>query len=118
VQFTKVNDFTTFNAEYTYIGNDLVMHFFLPPEKRLSNPADRDYWLNTFSNCLDAAARRYFNADYPRLMAKYTEEVESWWFKACGFGHVIDPDALAAKFLKGLDAMLDAATCAASSARS
>jgi hypothetical protein len=107
LKFTKVDNFTSFNAEYTYTGEDLVLHFFLPPERRL--PEARTYWLETFPACLDVAAREFFRADYPRLMAKYTEEFESWWFKAHGYGHVIDPDAFAAKFLKGLDARVDAA---------
>lgn len=107
MKFAKVDNFTTFNAEYTYTGDDLVVHFFLPPERRL--PEARAYWLETFPACLDASAREFFNAEYPRLMAKYTEEMESWWFKACGYGHVIDPDAFAAKFLKGLDGHVDVA---------
>jgi hypothetical protein len=108
IQFTKVKDFTSFDAEYTYVNSDLVMHFFLPPEKRLSNQIDRQYWIEYFPKCLDEAARTYFNAEYPRLMAKYTEEMESWWFKANGFEHVVDPDALAVKFLKALDTLVDA----------
>ncbi len=81
------------------------MHFFLPPERRL--PEANPYWLELFPACLDAGARDFFLAEYPRLMAKYTEELESWWFKACGYGHVIDPDAFAVKFLKGLDSRVD-----------
>jgi hypothetical protein len=105
IQFQKVSNYTTFTAEYSWVGQDLVMHFFLPPEKTL--PADAKYWTEYFPRCLDAEARRFFNADHPRLIAKYTAEMASWWFRARGYAHILDPDAFAVRFLHELDRALD-----------
>jgi hypothetical protein len=105
IQFQKVSNYTTFTAEYAWVDQDLVMHFFLPPEKKL--PEATAYWTEHFPRCLDAEARSFFGADYPRLVAKYTTEMASWWFRAHGYGHVLDPDAFAVKFLHRLDRTLD-----------
>lgn len=105
-QFQKVTKYTTFAAEYALIDNDIVVHFFLPPEQRM--PEAYDFWATTFPNCLDVTARSFFNADYPRLVAKYTEEMTSWWFRANGFGHVLDLDALVQRFFAALDGTIDA----------
>lgn len=104
----------SFIAKHTVIQNDLVIQFFLPAhaEQGVKTPEGRkawmDYWLQTFPPKLDVTARTFFEAESPRIMAKYTEEVASWWFKAQGFGMVTDPAALVAKFLQQLDAALQA----------
>ena len=110
IQFIKVKAYTTFDAEYAWIDNDLVIHFFMPPEF-VNAPRDvaLKWWTETFSACLESAARQFFSADYPRLVAKYTEEMTSWWFRAHGYGDVLDPDAFAVRFLKQLDATIERA---------
>lgn len=117
VQFTKVDRYTGFTAEYAWKDGDLVMHFFLPPEASAPTSSPHHapkkmwlkWWTETFAKCLDEAARKYFNADYPRLEARYTEELESWWFRAKGYSHVLDGDAFALQFLKELDRCVDQA---------
>lgn len=103
VRFTQVTDFTTFNAEYTLKENDLIIHFFLPPD--LKGPSD--YWTLHFPKALDFIARSYFEAEAPRLQAKYTPELSSWWFKACGYDHIIDLADFVDQFLSQLDESLD-----------
>ena len=101
-----------FAAEYCVQGHDVVIHFFLPKhaEPHLATPEGREkwmlYWLQRFPAKLDEIARSYFDAESPRLVAKYTEELASWWFKAQGFGDVINPDLLVQKFYERLDEAL------------
>lgn len=104
-KFTKVSLYTTFTAEYALIGEDLVFHFFPSPER--NKVEFTQYWIHNFPKCLDESARQHFDADYPRLVAKYTDELKSWWFKAHGYDHVIDVDAFVARFLKRLDEAID-----------
>jgi hypothetical protein len=103
LDFKKINSYTTFSAEWTMNGEDMVFHFFMPKDYRVTE----HYWLEVFAKALDAVAQRHFDATAPRLMAKYTEEVKSWWFKAQGYDHIIDKDVYVDKFLERLDAELD-----------
>jgi len=110
IQFTRVENYTGFNAEYAWVNGDLVVHFFMPPElTKAPRQQALKWWTETFSSCLDAAAQQFFSADYPRLIAKYTEEMTSWWFRANGYGDVLDPDAFALRFFKQLDVTIDRA---------
>lgn len=78
--------------------------------KEVNGLADpKTYWTATFPNTLSVVAEEYFAATYPRLKAAFTEENDSWWMRAYGFGMVLDPHALAYKFLERLDAALDVA---------
>lgn len=120
VNFSKgVPDFEkvtleSFRAEYSFIGGNLIVHFFLPKraEEHLKDPETQasklwlEYWLKRFPSKLDPVARSYFDAEYPRLQAKYTEEVASWWFRAQGYDHLIDPKKFIQGFLEKLDAAL------------
>lgn len=102
--FKQVSDFTAFLAEYAMIEGDLVIHFFETEER----PAkDRHYWLTIFANVLNDEGQAYFQATAPRLVAKYTEEMNSWFFKAQSYGHVINLDVFVMNFLERLDAKLD-----------
>jgi hypothetical protein len=111
--FTEVKK-KSFTAKYTIIGVDLIVQFFLPThaEQHMPTPEGRaawmDYWLKRFPPKLDVIARSHFEAEYPRLMVKWTDEVVSWWFKAQGFGSVTDPKQLAETFLEKLEASLQA----------
>lgn len=67
----------------------------------------RDFWLATFPNVLSTVAQRHFEAAYPRLQAKYTDELKSWWVRAQGFGHVLDLDRFMGSFFMQLDRALD-----------
>lgn len=107
-KFVPVTRFPSFRAEWVLQGGkDLVIHFFRP--EGLASPpsqAHRDYWLTRFPTFLDSTARSYFHAERPRLQAKYTMEVDSWWFKANSYEHIIDLAGFAEKFLEALDASL------------
>lgn len=111
--FIKVNDFTTFKAEYTWLGGNLVIHFFLTKEMVQLNgtteggPLVKSYWVQTFPLVLDKTSKDYFQADSPRLQAKYTEELASWYFRAQGYDDCLDPDRLAMVFFERLDQDLE-----------
>jgi hypothetical protein len=101
LQFTKVEDYTSFTAEYAWDDGDLVFHFFRAPDH------DAAYWLQKFPSALDPVARQAFKAGPPRLRAAYTDEMDSWWLRAKGYTHLVDKDAFVARFLQKLDQTLD-----------
>jgi hypothetical protein len=116
--FKDVQDYTTFEAQYTMRGADIVVHFYLPEELRAgedansskaaaSAPVVTQYWTAIFPSVLDPVARRHFGADSPRLQAKYTPEVSSWWLRAQGYSQVQDLEAYLQPFFAALDAGLD-----------
>jgi hypothetical protein len=136
LQYKVVDDYTTFSVKYCLRGDDILVSFFPSPEfRRLAETPSPDpgnsaalmsfealeahckrewgagtlqsYWLTDFAMALNDVAQKHFNATYPRLQAKYTEELKSWWLRAQGFGHVIDYDALVHRFLELMDARLD-----------
>jgi len=107
--FFKQLDYNFFRVEHRMETDrqgvqNLVVHFFLPttvdPDKAHGL---RNWWLVDFPKALDVTARTYFEADAPRLVAKYTKEVASWWFKARGYGHLLDPDEFLHAFFVQLD---------------
>jgi len=107
----KQQSFGSFKAEYAVIDGDIVIHFFLPAQARVDTREEEQrwmqYWLGRFADVMDRTAREYFEAEHPRLVAKYTEEVASWWFCARGFGsNVLDPDLFVTKFYEVLDARI------------
>jgi hypothetical protein len=103
-KFTPLS-YPTFLAEYAVqSGQDIVVHFFLPQ----GFLGAQDYWTSRFPTALDATAREYFAAERPRLQAKFTQELNSWWFKARGYGHIIDLVGFVRKFFETLDASLRA----------
>lgn len=100
----------SFKAKWSVIGEDIQIQFYLPKHAKLDDQraaeAWQDYWLKKFAATLDASARKYFDADSPRLLAKYTPEMASWWFKAQGFAHMLDPEAYVEGFLDLLNEQL------------
>lgn len=106
--------FFSFNAEHSLLEGDIIIHFFVPTQAKQhlkgdNNPAEQkwmEYWLKKFPAVLDPLARKYFDAEYPRLQVKYTEELASWWFKGQGYGDLIDPKKYIHDFLVQLDAAL------------
>lgn len=112
VKFT-IKEYQLFRAEYAMKNRDLVVHFFLPSSATGENAYQyRDWWLQDFPQALDEGSQEYFEAGPPRLMAKYTEELASWWFKAQGYDHLLDPLAYLERFLTVLDARLAQAAAA------
>lgn len=106
IRFQRVSGYTTFEAEYAVTEGDLVFHFYVTEEiQRLENP--HRYWLEIFPAALDATAREYFKAEFPRLKAAYTEEQASWWLRAKGFGMLLDPHKLVHSYFDTLDEALD-----------
>src|SRR5262245_28732257 len=101
-QFTVVRDLPSFHAEWALQGQDIVIHFFLPPGY------PQDYWTVRFPRSLDPVARAHFGAERPRLQAKYTGDLglNSWWLRANGYGHIIDLSGFVRKFFETLDASL------------
>lgn len=104
-----------FTAEHAVVNDDLHVHFFLPEEAGDIEKAGareqeswKAYWLETFRDALSPIAKSYFQADKPRLVAKYTPEVASWWFCARGYGDALNPLELARGFERTLDDALRA----------
>jgi len=96
-----------FRAEYALVNEDLIVHFFLPESVDPSQAsAYRNWWYTDFAKIMSEEAQAYFGAEYPRIMAKYTEEVASWWLKAQGYDHLLDPLAYLQRFFAQLDARL------------
>lgn len=102
----KEKTYRYFTAKHGVVGTDLVIQFFLPKEaeeaaRKGDATAQRrweSFWLETFRDQLSPVAQSYFHTDYPHIVAKYTEELASWWFRAHGFGETMDPVALAEGF--------------------
>jgi hypothetical protein len=109
IQFMPVTDLTTFAAEVAVTEGDFVYHFYATDEVN-RKPDPQKYWIELFPEVLEKTAKEYFKADFPRLKAAYTEEKASWWFRAFGFGLVLDPHKMALRFCDALDEALDSAT--------
>lgn len=114
--FTEI-ELPTFKAKWAVVNGDLQVQFYLPagaPDLKRAGANEQRrweaYWLKQFPNALSPVAKKYFQADKPRLVAKYTDEVASWWFCARGFGEAVSPSALAEGFAAALDAELQAST--------
>lgn len=109
VEFVRVER-RLYTAEYTPDGQNIVVHFFLPEVVRHGGVPQlsqvEHWWLNDFGLALSSSAEEFFCATLPRLQAKYTAEVASWWFKAQGYGHLLDRTAFVEKFLDCLDKKL------------
>ena len=99
--FIKVLDYTTFSAEYAMKDGDLVVHFY---------PTDvtKGIWTREFAWILDRVAQDHFRATAPRLQAKFTEEVNSWWLRARGYSHIVNIKAFVDKFFELIDQALEA----------
>lgn len=96
-----------FSAEYALKDGAIVIHFF---QLDITLPWNTpDYWRRAFAVSLDRVARDYFGAQAPRLRAKFTEELNSWWFQANGYGHIVD----LSRFIKGFFEALDVDIAAA-----
>ena len=104
----KVEDFTTFLAEYAFKDGNIVVHFFQTQEIHGSDRAKRDrYWLQVFPMVLSDTAEAHFDATQPRIFAEYVPEMTSWYFQANGFATRLDPSGFLMKFLEKLDEALD-----------
>lgn len=114
--FTKFTDYTTFQGEFAISEGDLIFHFDRTPEIRALPQGPRDvYWQKTFAIALDRVAQEVFQAGPPELQGQFIDEpdlgiVQSWWFRANGFGHILEPHKKIYAFLDALDAALDDAS--------
>lgn len=95
-KFKKV-EYEPFKAEYDLTGDNIVVHFYLPRRK-----VTEAYWKTMFAEALNDIGQEHFQATKPRLVAKYTEEFHSWWFRAQSYGHIIDLDAYVLRFFEKL----------------
>lgn len=108
-KFEKVS-LHSFKAEWALIGDDLQVKFFLPKHATLNSPEARQawmkYWVERFPKKLDVVARSYFEAEYPRLVVKWTDEFASWWFRASSYSYLLDVPAFLMPFFEQLDQAL------------
>lgn len=113
IDYTPVQDYTNFDAEYAMVGDDIIVHLFHPHDRKLPYAI----WRGKLPQILSDFAEKFWEATRPRLVAAYTHEeqsawcpseIDSYWFKACGFANQGDPEARVLKFLEGLDEALDA----------
>ena len=103
-------DCYSFKAEYGLVDGNIIIHFYLPTHANTTTVDGRTewrkYWTERFPDKLDVTAREYFEADRPRLVVKYTEELASWFFRGQGYAHMLDLGAYVQKFLGLLDEAL------------
>lgn len=113
--FHEVKDYTTFRAEFAMDAGDIVFHFYKTPEIEGLGNLVRKYWADMFPLVLVEVSTAHFGVseDSGRLKGQHVWDeglgLDSWWFRAFSFGHLLDPHAVAFKFLERLDAGLDAA---------
>ena len=115
LQFTKIEDLTTFAAEVTVTDGDAVYHFYATEEVNALprwngselTMTSATYWAEFFPKVMEAAAREYFDADESRLRAAYTAENASWWLRAKGVDQRLDPQRFALGFCEALDKALE-----------
>jgi hypothetical protein len=105
----KPVSFPEFRAQHAIIDGNIVIQFFLPEAAGNLEKADARtqqrwaaYWLEVFPSHLSRVAKAHFRADKPRLVAKYTEDLRSWWFRAQGYGESLNPDGLVTEFYSKL----------------
>lgn len=84
-----------FRAEFTLKGDDLVFHFFF-------KSSTMNWWKYEFPKFMEAIAKQHFNADYPQLVAAYSEELESWWLRAANQNVRFDPMGFARRYCQVL----------------
>lgn len=98
-----------FHVEYSLNDGDFVVHFFVRPEfvSKYPEAALRTWWMETFPQHLSPIAMEHFDAKIPRILAKYTEMTASWWFKAQGYVHLVDPLGFLDQFFQKLSRSLD-----------
>jgi hypothetical protein len=97
--------YNNFHVEYAFLDGNFVVHFYVHPNAPQVFPEAllESWWQGTFAHALSSVAQEYFRATLPRIVAKYTLETASWWFKAQGYGELLDPIA----FLHGFFELLD-----------
>ena len=105
---TKVEDYTTFLAEYTFLEGDIIVHFFQTKEIAKAEGKDR-YWLRIFPPVMSDTAEEYFQATKPRIFAEYVPEMTSWYMRCHGFANRLDPAGYILDFFEKLDDALEAA---------
>jgi len=100
--------YENFHVEYATVDGNMVVHFFVHPNaiKLWPEAAVEHWWQNVFASTLSDVAQDYFKATTPRIMAKYTMETASWWFKAQGYGHLLDSVGFLRAFFERLDGSL------------
>lgn len=107
-------DCKSFKAEHGLVDGNIVVHFYLPAHAKTDTEDARrewmKYWMERFPDKLDITARTYFEAERPRLVVKYTEELASWYFRGQGYAHLLDVGAYVKKFLDLLDEELHRST--------
>lgn len=120
IQFTQISDYTTFLVEYAFLDGNIIVHFFPPIEAYVGVGDGRRvveefslYWQRRFPLVLSPVAEDYFKATLPVISAKYTPELQSWYFKAGGFANRLDPDSFILGFFARLDEALDRAAAGA-----
>ncbi len=98
-KFTKLS-YPSFNVEYVVENDNIVIHFFVPgPGIKVTEL----YWTSLFADGLNVVGQEHFQATKPRLVARYTEELKSWWLKAQGYGHIIDLPRYVTRFFEKLN---------------
>lgn len=120
-----------FEAEVGQDGEDFIFHFYMPTvedfwekmgiqKNQRSKVFAEQFWEELFPLALDAVARSYFQAEFPRLTAMHMVQVDcsvefdgqmrplnSWWMRAKGFVHnTLDPDAFVEKFYRLIEEAL------------
>jgi len=118
LNFTKVENFTTFLAEFVVSDGAIIVHFFPPREAYEVSLATNQprvtaeflrYWKKKFPYILSPVAEDFFMATKPVLTAAYVEEMTSWWMRCGGYAGRDDAADVIMRFFLVLDSALDAA---------
>ena len=109
IEFTSVER-SYFQARYALKDRDIVIHFYVSDHVKTAWPEYylQRWWLNDFGLVLSQCAQSHFDATTPRIMASYTAEEASWWFKAQGYNYLLDLDGYLRAFFELLDETLHA----------
>jgi hypothetical protein len=107
----KPSAFRYFKAEYALSDRDVIIHFYVsdPVRAQWDTTQIERWWLRDFAATLSTVAQDYFQATVPRIVAKYTPEAASWWFKAQGYDYLLDLEAFLRAFYERLDETLHSA---------
>ena len=104
----KQEMYSNFRVEYAFNDGVFVVHFFVHPQAIRQWPESslEHWWQNDFARTMSDVAQQHFQATLPRIIAKYTMETASWWFRAQGYGYLLDPEGFLLAFFALLDETL------------
>lgn len=84
LQFTAVDDYTTFRADFSFVANDIVLQFFLPVETLEAKAGQTVVQAAADLYNRDARSRsglKHWTALHPQEQAPWLQTVRDYWAK-------------------------------------